>query len=68
MRLLRQSQEEMDSETYAKELTSEQYDRIMNPINDPVLWAAQDTDPFFQSIRQLMKEKETKSKRYKFVS
>ena len=26
MRLLKQSQEDMDSETYAKELTSEQYD------------------------------------------
>ena len=68
MRLLRQSQEEMDSETYAKELTSEQYDRIMNPINDSILRATQDTDPFCQSIRQLMKEKKTKSERYLLVN
>ena len=58
----------MDSETYAKELTSEQYDRIMNPINDSILRAAQDTDPFCQSIRQLMKEKKTKSERYLLVN
>ena len=32
MRLLRQNQEKMDSETYAKELTSEQYDRTMSPM------------------------------------
>ena len=58
----------MDSETYAKELTSEQYDRIMNPINDSVLRAAQDTDPLCQSIRQLMKEKKTKNERYLLVN
>ena len=58
----------MDSETYAKELTSEQYDRIMNPINDSILRAAQDTDLFSQSIRQLMKEKKTKSERYLLVN
>ena len=58
----------MDSETYAKELTSEQYDRIMNPINDSILRAAQDTDLFCQSIRQLMKEKKTKSERYLLVN
>ena len=68
MRLLRQNQEEMDSETYAKELTSEQYDRIMNPIKDSVLKEAQDSDPFCQGIRQLMKEKKTKSERYLLVN
>ena len=68
MRLLRQSQEEMDSDTYAKELTSEQYDRIMSPIKDSTLRAAQDSDPFSQSIRQLMKEKKTKSERYLLVN
>ena len=68
MRLLKQSQEDMDSETYAKELTSEQYDQIMSPINDFVLRAAQDSDPFCQSVRQLMKEKKTKSERYLLVN
>ena len=46
MRLLRQNQEEMDSETYAKELTSKQYDRIMTPIKDSVLREAQASDSF----------------------
>ena len=64
MRLLRQNQEEMNSEMYPKELTSEQYERIMNPIKDSILKEAQDSDPFFQSIKQLMKEKKTKSERY----
>ena len=68
MRLLRQNQEEMDSEMYAKELTSEQYNRIMNPIKDSILKEAQDSDPFCQSIRQLMKEKKTKSERYLLVN
>ena len=43
MRLLRQNQEEMDGEMYAKELTNEQYDRIMWPINDSVLREAQNS-------------------------
>ena len=68
MRLLRQYQEEMDSETYAKELTSEQYDRIMNPIKDSVLKEAQDSDSFCWGITQLMKEKKTKSERYLLVN
>ena len=68
MRLLKQSQEDMDSETYAKELTSEQNDQIMSPINDSVLRAAQDSDPFCQSVRQLIKEKKTKSERYLLVN
>ena len=46
MRLLKQNQEEMYSETYAKELTSEQYDRIMTPIKNSVLREAQDSDSF----------------------
>ena len=62
MRLLKQSQEDMDSETYIKELTSEQYDQIMSPINDSIMRAAQDSDPFCQSVRQLMKEKKPKVK------
>ena len=68
MRLLRQNWEEMDSETYAKELTSKQYDRIINPIKDSILKEAQDSDPFCQGIRQLMKEKKTKSERYLLVN
>ena len=51
MRLLKQNQEEMDGETYAKELTNEQYDRIMRPINDSVLRDAQNADAFCQDIK-----------------
>ena len=58
MRLLRQNQEVMDSKTYAKELTSEQYDRIMAPIKSLVLREAQDSDSFSQGIKQLIKENE----------
>ena len=68
MRLLRQNQEEMDSETYAKELTSEQYDRIMTPIKDSVLREAQASDSFSQGIKQLIKEKKMKSDRYLLVN
>ena len=68
MRLLRQNQEEMDSETYAKELTSEQYDRIMVPIKSSVLREAQDSNPFSQSIKRLIKEKKMKSDRYLLVN
>ena len=68
MRMLRQNWEEMDSEMYAKELTSELYKRIMNSIKDFILKEAQDSDPFCQSIRQLMKEKKTKSERYLLVN
>ena len=57
---VRQSQEEMDSETYAKELTSEQYDRIMNAINDSILRAAQDTDPLseYQTVNERKENQE----------
>ena len=68
MRLLKQNQEEMDSETYAKELTSEQYDRIMAPIKSSVLREAQDSDSFSQGIKQLIKEKKMKSDRYLLVN
>ena len=60
MRLLKQNQEEMDGEAYAKELTNEQYDRIMWPINDSVLRDAQSADAFCQDIKWLMKGKKTK--------
>ena len=40
----------------------------MSPINDSTLRAAQDSDPFCQSVRQLMKEKKTKSERYLLVN
>ena len=40
----------------------------MNPIKDSVLKKAQDSDPFCQGIRQLMKEKKTKSERYLLVN
>ena len=68
MRLLRQNWEEMDSEMYAKESTSKQYKRLMNPIKDSIMKEAQESDPFCQSIRQLMKEKKTKSERYLLVN
>ena len=68
MRLLKQNQEEMDSETYAKELTSEQYDRIMAPIKSSVLREAQDSDSISQGIKQLIKEKKMKSDRYLLVN
>ena len=68
MRLLRQNQEEMDSEMYAKELTSEQYDRIMTPTKDSVLREAQASDSFSQGIKQLIKEKKMKSDRYLLVN
>ena len=68
MRMLRQNWEEIDSEMYAKELTSEQYNRIMNPIKDSILKEAQDSHPSCQSIRQLMKEKKTKSERCLLVN
>ena len=54
----------MDSEMYAKELTSEQYDRIMNPIKDSILRGAQDSDPFCQDVKQLMKEKKIKGENH----
>ena len=68
MRLLKQNQEEMDGETYAKELTSEQYDRIMWPINDSVLREAQNTDTFCQDIKWLMKGKKTKGDKYLLIN
>ena len=58
----------MGSETYAKELTSEQYDRIMTPIKNSVLREAQDSDSFSQGIKQLIKEKKMKSDRYLLVN
>ena len=68
MRLLKQNQEEMDGETYAKELTNEQYDRIMQPINDSVLREAQNTDTFCQDIKRLMKGKKTKGDKYLLIN
>ena len=68
MRLLKQNQEEMDGETYAKELTNEQYDRIMWPINDSVLREAQNLDTFCQDIKWLMKDKRTKGNKYLLVN
>ena len=68
MRLLKQHQEEMDGEAYAKELTNEQYDRIMWPINDSVLRDAQSADAFCQDIKWLMKGKKTKGDKYLLVN
>ena len=68
MRLLKQNQEEMDGEMYAKELTNEQYDRIMRPINDSVLREAQNLDTFCQDIKRLMKDKKTKGDKYLLVN
>ena len=68
MRLLKQNQEEMDGEMYAKELTNEQYDRIMRPINDSVLREAQNLDTFCQDIKRLMKDKKTKGDRYLLIN
>ena len=58
----------MDSEMYAKELTSEQYDRIMTPVKDSVLRGAQASYYFSQCIKQLIKEKKMKSDRYLLVN
>ena len=68
MRLLKQNQEEMDGKTYAKELTNEQYDRIMWPINDSVLREAQNLDTFCQDIKWLMKDKKTKGDKYLLIN
>ena len=68
MRLLKQNQEEMDGETYAKELTNEQYDRIMWPINDLVLRDAQNADASCQDIKRLMKGKKAKGDKYLLVN
>ena len=57
LKLLKQQQEDMDSKTYAKELTSKQYDRIMNPMKDSILKEAQDLDPFCQNVKHSMKDK-----------
>ena len=68
MRLLRQNQEEMDGEMYAKELTNEQYDRIMWPINNSVLREAQNSDTFCQDIKWLIKDRKTKGDKYLLVN
>ena len=68
MRLLKQNQEEMDGKTYAKELTNEQYDRIMWPINDSVLREAQNSDTFCQDIKRLIKDKKTKGDKYLLIN
>ena len=62
MKLLKQQQEELNSETYAKEITSEQYDVIMNPMRDSILKEAQDMDPFCQDVKWSMKDGKSKSK------
>ena len=67
MKLLKQHQEEMGSEMYAKELTSEQYDKIMNPMKDSFLREAQNSDPFCQDVKQLMREKKIKGEKYLIV-
>ena len=61
MKLLKQQQEELNSETYAKELTSKQYDKIMNPMKDSTLKEAQDMDPFCQNVKWSMKDGKSKS-------
>ena len=51
----------MDSETYAKELTSEQYDRIMTPIKNSVLTGSSGLR-LFQSRHQTTDKRKKKEK------
>ena len=61
IKLLKQQQENLNSEMYAKELTSEQHDEIMNPMKDSTLREAQDLDPFCQDVKCSMKDRKSKS-------